>query len=175
MKNIRIFLSENFPFWVVKFSIYLNRRVFVIKHNLPRGTKRRRYVEQQWHNKRKIWANEAWSKKNCTRRTHVRSVYGPSTSSVKHHSETHIITDTTTKQSKGHYGNLELFSCIPDAWRTQNLKFYSENATSPVIVNYCNYSYHQTFLNWYNQIKMAAIKFCCTSHVIISHHENTPI
>ena len=23
-------LSENFPFWVVKFSIYLNRRVFVI-------------------------------------------------------------------------------------------------------------------------------------------------
>ena len=29
-KNIRIFLSENFPFLVVKFSIYLNRRVFVI-------------------------------------------------------------------------------------------------------------------------------------------------
>ena len=30
MKNIRIFLSENFPFLVVKFSIYLNRRVFVM-------------------------------------------------------------------------------------------------------------------------------------------------
>ena len=29
MKNIRI-LSENFPFVVVKFSIYLNRRVFVM-------------------------------------------------------------------------------------------------------------------------------------------------
>ena len=25
------FLSENFPFWVVKFSIYLNRRAFVMK------------------------------------------------------------------------------------------------------------------------------------------------
>ena len=30
MKNIRIFLSENFPSLVVKFSIYLNRRVFVM-------------------------------------------------------------------------------------------------------------------------------------------------
>ena len=30
MKNIRFFLSENFQFLVVKFSIYLNRRVFVI-------------------------------------------------------------------------------------------------------------------------------------------------
>ena len=35
MKNIRI-LSENFQFWVVKFSIYmyLNRRVFVMKSEL---------------------------------------------------------------------------------------------------------------------------------------------
>ena len=33
MKNIRIFLSENFPFLVVKFSIYLNRRVFVMKYS----------------------------------------------------------------------------------------------------------------------------------------------
>ena len=32
MKNIRIFLSENFPFFLVdKFSVYLDRRVFVIK------------------------------------------------------------------------------------------------------------------------------------------------
>ena len=30
MKNIRVFLSENFPVLVVKFSIYLNRRVFVM-------------------------------------------------------------------------------------------------------------------------------------------------
>ena len=30
MKNIRIFLSENFPFLVVKFSIYLNKCVFVM-------------------------------------------------------------------------------------------------------------------------------------------------
>ena len=30
MKNIRIVYLEIFPFWVVKFSIYLNRRVFVM-------------------------------------------------------------------------------------------------------------------------------------------------
>ena len=29
MKNIRIFISENFRILVVKFSVYLNRRVFV--------------------------------------------------------------------------------------------------------------------------------------------------
>ena len=31
MKNIS-FLSENFHFLVVKFSVYLNRRVFVMVH-----------------------------------------------------------------------------------------------------------------------------------------------
>ena len=30
MKNIRFFLSENFQFLDVKFSIYLNSRVFVM-------------------------------------------------------------------------------------------------------------------------------------------------
>ena len=30
MKNIRVFLYENFQFLEVKFSIYLNRRVFVM-------------------------------------------------------------------------------------------------------------------------------------------------
>ena len=30
MKNIRIFLSENFHFLVVKVSVYLNRHVFVM-------------------------------------------------------------------------------------------------------------------------------------------------
>ena len=30
MKNIRVFLTENFQFLEVKFSIYLNRRVFVM-------------------------------------------------------------------------------------------------------------------------------------------------
>ena len=30
MKNIRIFLSENLQFLVVKFSIHFNRRVFVM-------------------------------------------------------------------------------------------------------------------------------------------------
>ena len=31
MKNIRFFLFENFQFLKVKFSIYLNRRVFVMR------------------------------------------------------------------------------------------------------------------------------------------------
>ena len=30
MKIIRMFFSENFKFLVVKFSIYLNRRIFVM-------------------------------------------------------------------------------------------------------------------------------------------------
>ena len=34
MKKILEFLSENFKFLLVKFSIYLNRRVFVMKHLL---------------------------------------------------------------------------------------------------------------------------------------------
>ena len=31
MKNIRVFLAENFQFLEVKFSLYLNRRVFVMR------------------------------------------------------------------------------------------------------------------------------------------------
>ena len=34
MKNIRIFLSENFHFLVLKFSVYLNRHVFVMNIHL---------------------------------------------------------------------------------------------------------------------------------------------
>ena len=30
MKNVRLFLSENYQVWEVKLSIYLNRRVFVM-------------------------------------------------------------------------------------------------------------------------------------------------
>ena len=33
MKNITVFVSENFKFLEEKFSIYLNRRVFVMKSN----------------------------------------------------------------------------------------------------------------------------------------------
>ena len=32
MKNIRAFVSENFQYFEVKFSIYLNRRVFVMRY-----------------------------------------------------------------------------------------------------------------------------------------------
>ena len=34
MENMRIFLSEKLPFLVVKFSVYLNRRVLTSAHNL---------------------------------------------------------------------------------------------------------------------------------------------
>ena len=34
MKKIREFLSDNFQFLAVKFSIYLNRRVFVMQTNI---------------------------------------------------------------------------------------------------------------------------------------------
>ena len=34
MNNIRFFLSENFQFLVVRFSIYLNRRVCVMLHGM---------------------------------------------------------------------------------------------------------------------------------------------
>ena len=33
MKNIEVFVPENFQFLEVKFSIYLNRSVFVIQSN----------------------------------------------------------------------------------------------------------------------------------------------
>ena len=33
MKNIRFFLYENFQFLVVKFSVYLNRHVFIKTHS----------------------------------------------------------------------------------------------------------------------------------------------
>ena len=39
MKNIRIFLFENFHFLVVKFSIYLNRCVLVMKISGPSCSK----------------------------------------------------------------------------------------------------------------------------------------
>ena len=34
MKNIRAFLSVNFHFLVVKFSVYLNRRVFIMRYTI---------------------------------------------------------------------------------------------------------------------------------------------
>ena len=37
MKNISFFLSENFQFLEVKFSIYLNRRGFVMSYYIYHG------------------------------------------------------------------------------------------------------------------------------------------
>ena len=39
MKNIRFFLSENFHFLGVKFSMYLNKRVFVMLKGKKRTSK----------------------------------------------------------------------------------------------------------------------------------------
>ena len=33
----QIFFSENFPFFVVKFSIYLNRRIFIMEKSILLG------------------------------------------------------------------------------------------------------------------------------------------
>ena len=44
MKNIRVFICENFQFLEMKFSIYLNRRVFV-KAKEKTLTQRRRAKE----------------------------------------------------------------------------------------------------------------------------------
>ena len=45
MKNIRVFLSENFQFLEVKFSIYSNRRVFVMR-NYESLMADRQYIER---------------------------------------------------------------------------------------------------------------------------------
>ena len=42
MKNIRIFLSKNFQFLEVKFSVYLNRRVSVMYLDTPS------YLDLRW-------------------------------------------------------------------------------------------------------------------------------
>ena len=47
MKNIRIFLSENFPFLVVTFSTYLNRRVFVMTFSLKIALSRANESQRQ--------------------------------------------------------------------------------------------------------------------------------
>ena len=36
MKNIRIIISENFHFLVIKFLVYLNRNVFIIANQIGR-------------------------------------------------------------------------------------------------------------------------------------------
>ena len=52
MKNVRIFLSENFHVLVVKFSVYLNRQVFVMLYHMSSFSEvvnadlRHRYVQQ---------------------------------------------------------------------------------------------------------------------------------
>ena len=43
MKNIRVFLSENFIFLVVKFSVYLNRLVFL----MPQETTKKQLKESR--------------------------------------------------------------------------------------------------------------------------------
>ena len=48
------FLSENFPFLVVKFSIYLNRRVFVMRPFTIKKTHLFKYIENFTSKNRKF-------------------------------------------------------------------------------------------------------------------------
>ena len=50
MKNIGLFFSENFQFLEVKFSIYMNRRVFVMS-----STALDRSVINKWRLKLALW------------------------------------------------------------------------------------------------------------------------
>ena len=54
MKNIRIFLSENIPFLVVKFSIYLNRRVFVM---YSRGATAERFTDKSENDRDAVFSH----------------------------------------------------------------------------------------------------------------------
>ena len=47
MKNIRFFLSENFQFLEVKFSVYLHRRVFVMDVERTIGKKLMMYKQEK--------------------------------------------------------------------------------------------------------------------------------
>ena len=49
-KNIRTFLSENFQFLVVKFSVYLNRHVFVMTTASIRNDQCKLYILHSSHN-----------------------------------------------------------------------------------------------------------------------------
>ena len=49
MKNISIFLSENFQFVVVRFSIYLDRRVFVMENRTAVGISEVRNIFSQFN------------------------------------------------------------------------------------------------------------------------------
>ena len=53
LKNIRVFLSENFQFLEMKFSLYLDRRVFVMmeykKSKISRIPRKETYLEKPVH------------------------------------------------------------------------------------------------------------------------------
>ena len=51
MKNIRVFLSEKFQFLEVKFSIYLNRHVFVMVSEVTFS-----HTEVQIHNEPNLFS-----------------------------------------------------------------------------------------------------------------------
>ena len=56
MKNIRVFfLTENFQFLEVKFSIYLNRRIFVMVHQTKQPTPAHIHGKHGINNNNKIF------------------------------------------------------------------------------------------------------------------------
>ena len=44
MKNIGIFISENFHFLAVKFSVYLNKRVFIMSKDTDQSVHTHRLI-----------------------------------------------------------------------------------------------------------------------------------
>ena len=58
MKKYQNYLSENFPFLVVNFSIYLNRRIFVIGRTPRLIWVFTRYISHYWFVKRWVMTNE---------------------------------------------------------------------------------------------------------------------
>ena len=69
MKNIRVFLSENFQFLEVKFSVYWNRRVFVMifiqKFYLSTGS--------LCYNRKNVQIY-AWNRKNQVAHQHIHQI-----------------------------------------------------------------------------------------------------
>ena len=98
-KKIRIFIWKS-SFLVVKFSVYLNRHVFVMENH-----RRTNKEESQQRNRlgmvsgKTTWCwvcvlGWGWGRGSCTL-------------SVKQHSETHIMKDNVVKQNKELYGDLK--------------------------------------------------------------------
>ena len=73
MKTILEFLSENFQFLLLKFSVYLNRRVFVMATKIKRKNKKNKKKKKKKKKKERKQENEPYptchSEKSVNSRT----------------------------------------------------------------------------------------------------------